>query len=67
MLCGGLRAGTVYDVYGGAGAGKSQLCMQLAANAARTTAGNRAVVFVLTYDKKSPVQFLNIWDRCQFG
>ena len=42
MLCGGLRAGTVYDVYGGAGTGKTQLCLQLAASAVRGTSGKQS-------------------------
>jgi RecA/RadA recombinase len=33
LLCGGLKAGTVYDMFGPAGAGKTQFCMQLAVSA----------------------------------
>jgi RecA/RadA recombinase len=33
LLCGGLKAGTVYDMFGPVGAGKTQFCMQLAVSA----------------------------------
>lgn len=41
LLCGGLRPGLVYSVYGEAGAGKTQLCLQLAVRAVASSTDAR--------------------------
>ena len=59
LLCGGLRTGTVYELYGPAGAGKTQLCMTVAVSAVLQFKESR-VYYIDTKNDLSPERVLEI-------
>ena len=65
LLAGGFKTGSVYEVYGLPGVGKSQLCMSLAVSCSLEH-GKQSVLYIDTKNDLSPERMLEILQELKY-